>query len=71
MIESRTPGNEKPDEGDDGQELRLLDEVEGLPEDHVFPESWYTTDTPADVEKPKAPACRPCNKRIKSVPKLR
>lgn len=30
--------------------------------DHVFPESWYTDTTPADLEKWEVPACEPCNK---------
>jgi hypothetical protein len=32
-------------------------------DDHVFPESWYPSTTPAGAEKAKVPSCRPCNQR--------
>lgn len=29
--------------------------------DHVFPEAWYPSDTPGNLEKWKIPSCRSCN----------
>jgi hypothetical protein len=29
--------------------------------DHIFPEAWYPTTTPQNMEKWKAPSCVPCN----------
>lgn len=35
--------------------------------DHVFPESWYPDTTPANLEKWKIPACRPCNQEYSQI----
>lgn len=36
----------------------------GETKDHVFPKSWYPDTTEADVQRPTAPCCKPCNKRF-------
>jgi hypothetical protein len=38
----------------------LLDGQE-LTDDHIFPVSWYPENAPPDLERWKAPSCRPCN----------
>jgi hypothetical protein len=35
--------------------------------DHVFPLSWYSSDTPKDLEKWKVPSCVSCNKRLGKI----
>lgn len=35
--------------------------------DHVFPKSWYPDDTPENVQRPTAPACRTCNEKLGAI----
>jgi hypothetical protein len=44
-----------------GQCVYCLGEFDSLTEDHVFPASYYPDSTPANISKPKVPACLKCN----------
>lgn len=37
-------------------------QVASLEDEHVFPDSWYPTTTPADAERIKVPSCSKCNR---------
>jgi hypothetical protein len=42
----------------------------GNTKDHVFPKSWYTQDTPENVQRPTAPSCLSCNNNLGKVEKI-
>lgn len=44
-----------------GRCVHCLKFVGAITDDHLFPRSWYPDTTPANLEKWKIPACRPCN----------
>lgn len=44
--------------------VHCLGYFEDLPEDHIFPESWYPDSTPQNMEKWVAPACFGCNNKL-------
>lgn len=37
---------------------------DSLEDEHVFPESWYPSSTPADAERIKVPSCSKCNRDL-------
>ena len=47
--------------GTPGRCVHCLAHVAQITDDHLLPKSWYPDTTPANLEKWKIPACRPCN----------
>ena len=45
-----------------GKCVHCLDDVEERDSDHVFPESWYPSSTPPNLEKWQIPSCIRCNR---------
>ena len=46
--------------------LKSMDPEE-VTKDHVFPKSWYTSDTPNSVQRWTVPSCQKCNHELKLV----
>jgi len=44
--------------------VHCLQNLKEKTRDHVFPNSWYTDDTPSWVEKWTVPSCRVCNEKF-------